>query len=304
MNTRGSTVLSTVLTSFMLCAVAQNVIAENATAQSDFTQDQAKLPTQFPTAIELSQLPEKERQQWAEKTEVWRPIPPVVAAAAIETKTPPSDAIILLGENPNWQSAWQSAKEGSPAAWTFQDGVLTVKPGTGDIRSKAEFCDIQLHLEWRTPTAKPTQTGQQRNNSGIFLQERYEIQILDSYVKAKVGAASDTADAAVANGTYPNGQAGALYKQKMPLVNASSPPQQWQSYDIIYQAPRFDGDKKLKSGAVTVLHNGVLVQNHTEIAGTTEWIGPPKNQAHGCAPLKLQDHGDLVSFRNIWVRQL
>ena len=119
MNTRGSTVLSTVLTSFMLCAVAQNVIAANATAQSDFTPDQAKLPTQFPTAIELSQLSENERQQLAEKTEVWRPIPPVVSAAAIETTTPPSDAIILLGKNPNWQSAWQSAKEGGPGSMDF-----------------------------------------------------------------------------------------------------------------------------------------------------------------------------------------
>jgi hypothetical protein len=177
---------------------------------------------------------------------------------------------------------------GAAAQWSMVEGVLTVKPGAGDIRSKESFCDIQLHLEWRVANDRMDKEGQLRNNSGIFLQEMYEIQILDSYQ----------------NKTYPNGQAGAVYKQTIPLANATRPTGEWQEYDIIYKAPRFDGEKRLSAGYVTVLHNGVLLQNHTEIAGTTEWIGAPQVKAHGCLPLKLQDHGDSVSFRNMWVRKL
>ena len=233
-------------------------------------------------ATELSTLTEAERHTLAAKTEVWTPVPPIVTA--IEGLAP-SDAISLLDNN---LSQWQSVKTGAGAKWVMDDGVLTVKPGTGDIRSKASFCDIQLHLEWRVGKDKMDREGQLRNNSGIFLQEMYEIQILDSYQ----------------NQTYPNGQAGSVYKQTMPLANATRASGEWQQYDIIYQAPKFDGEKRVSPGFVTVLHNGVLVQNHTEIAGTTEWIGAPQVKAHGCLPLKLQDHGDSVSFRNIWVRKL
>ncbi|MGI2070474.1 3-keto-disaccharide hydrolase [Shewanella baltica] len=233
-------------------------------------------------ATELSTLTEAERHALAAKTEVWTPVPPIVTA--IEGLAP-SDAIPLLDNN---LSQWQSVKTGAGAKWVMDDGVLTVKPGTGDIRSKASFCDIQLHLEWRVGKDKMDREGQLRNNSGIFLQEMYEIQILDSYQ----------------NQTYPNGQAGSVYKQTMPLANATRASGEWQQYDIIYQAPKFDGEKRVSPGFVTVLHNGVLVQNHTEIAGTTEWIGAPQVKAHGCLPLKLQDHGDSVSFRNIWVRKL
>ena len=130
--------------------------------------------------------------------------------------------------------------------------------------------------------------GQQRNNSGVFLQQRYEVQILDSY----------------ANQTYPNGQAASIYKQAIPLVNAMRPAGEWQYYDIIYKAPRFANERLISPAFITVIHNGVLVQNHVEIEGKTEWIGPPSYEAHGCEPLQLQDHGNLVSFRNIWVREL
>jgi hypothetical protein len=122
----------------------------------------------------------------------------------------------------------------------------------------------------------------------VFLQQRYEIQILDSYN----------------NRTYANGQAGSVYKQTIPLANAMRAPGEWQVYDIIFQAPRFEGESLKKPGYVTVIHNGVLLQNHTEIQGSTEWIGPPSYKAHGCAPLQLQDHGNFVSFRNMWVREL
>ncbi|MFC4654951.1 DUF1080 domain-containing protein [Rheinheimera marina] len=227
------------------------------------------------------QLSEQEMHQLAAKTEVWQPVPAVVSAAEGAV---PSDAIALLGAD---LSQWQSAK-GGKADWSLQDGVLQVKPGSGDIETKQGFCDVQLHVEWKVDSDRMDKEGQGRNNSGIFLQSMYEIQVLDSYN----------------NPTYPNGQAGSVYKQTIPLVNATRPAGQWQQYDIIYKAPRFDGDKRLSPGYVTVLHNGVLVQNHTEIAGTTEWIGPPQVKAHGCLPLKLQDHGDKVSFRNIWLRKL
>lgn len=225
---------------------------------------------------------ELEPWQQAQKTEVWEPVPATVTA---QTGTPPSDAIVLLQGNSLEQ--WESVN-GGDAKWSMKNGVATVKPGTGDIKSKQSFCDIQLHIEWKTPTDVTGKEGQQRNNSGIFLQQRYEIQVLDSYN----------------NKTYPNGQAASVYKQTIPLVNATRPPGEWQEYDIIFKAPTFDGDKLATPGYVTVLHNGVLVQNHTEIQGKTEWIGAPSYEAHGCAPLQLQDHTNEVSFRNMWVREL
>ncbi|WP_353506909.1 DUF1080 domain-containing protein [Aliiglaciecola sp. LCG003] len=220
--------------------------------------------------------------QQAEKTEVWEPVP--VAVSTTEGQAP-SDAIVLIGSN--GLNAWQGL-EGGEAPWSLQNNVVTVKPGTGDIKTKQKFCDIQLHLEWQTPTDVTDMEGQQRNNSGVFLQQRYEVQILDSYN----------------NKTYPNGQAASIYKQTIPLVNAMRPAGEWQYYDIIFTAPRFSGSELSQPGYVTVLHNGVLVQNHVKIQGKTEWIGAPSYQAHGCEPLQLQDHGNLVSFRNMWVREL
>lgn len=227
---------------------------------------------------------ELEPWQLAEKTEVWEPVPPRVTA---EPGQAPSDAIVLFDGTD--LRAWESATDGGKAGWAVEaDGALTVVPGAGGIRTKQAFCDVQLHIEWRSP-AEIKGEGQGRGNSGVFLQERYEIQVLDSYD----------------NETYPNGQAASVYKQTIPLANASRAPGVWQSYDIIYMAPRFDDAGQLQApGTVTVLHNGVLVQNHVEIQGTTEWIGAPQVHAHGCAPLALQDHGDKVSFRNIWVREI
>lgn len=224
----------------------------------------------------------------AEATEVWSPVPPVITA---NENTPPSDAVVLFDGKSLGQ--WQ-AVEGGEAKWTVQNGSFTVAPKTGDIRTKESFCDVQLHVEWTTPTKVTGEDGKEltsqgRNNSGIFLQEQYEVQVLDSYNSK----------------TYSNGQAGSIYKQHIPLVNPTRAPGVWQSYDIIFTAPKFGDDKKLVSpGRATVLLNGVLVQNNVEIQGATGWIGKPVYTAHGCAPLRLQDHGNPVSFRNIWIRKL
>lgn len=217
-------------------------------------------------------------------TEVHHPVPKVVTPG--EGTQAPSDAIVLFdGTNLN---EWQSIKTGSDAEWTIQDNAMTVKPETGNIKTKRQFGDVQLHLEFRTPAVVKGE-GQLRGNSGVFFQERYEVQVLDSYE----------------NGTYPNGQAAAVYKQYIPLVNACKAPGEWQTYDIIYTAPRFNADGiRVAAGRLTVIQNGILVQNNIEIQGTTEYIGLPKNIAHSKASLMLQDHGDLVSYRNIWIREL
>lgn len=233
----------------------------------------------FSTAAATETLPPHEQ---AKKSEVWEPVPAVISARPGQA---PSDAIVLFdGQDLN---AWESSK-GGEAKWLVNDHAFTVKPGTGDIVSKQSFCDVQLHLEWKTPPEVEGMKGQERNNSGIFLQQRYEVQILDSYD----------------NKTYPNGQAGSIYKQSIPLVNPLHPPGEWQSYDIIFNAPAFADGKLIKPAYITVLINGVLVQNHTEILGKTEWIGGPSYEEHGCAPLQLQDHSNPVSFRNMWVREI
>jgi hypothetical protein len=220
-----------------------------------------------------------------ESTEIWEPQPRIITPG----KNPgdaPSDAVILFDGKSlaNW-----TALDGSPAKWTLSDGVMTVVRGGKDIRTKQEFGDFQLHIEWRTPAVtSPNQTGQGRGNSGIFLQGRYEVQVLDNYE----------------NKTYANGQAGSIYKQHIPLANASRKPGEWQVYDIIYTAPRFNDEGRLLIPAkVTVIHNGVLVQNNVDIWGPTEYIGLPVYKAHGKGPIQLQDHGDAVSFRNIWIRE-
>ncbi len=218
-----------------------------------------------------------------EPTEVWEPVARVVTPGM--NQAPPSDAIVLFDGKSTKE--WKH-QDGNDIKWTVEDGVLTVNPGTGDILTRQTFGDAQLHIEWRTP-AKVVGDGQGRGNSGVFLQNRYEVQILDNYQ----------------NKTYSNGQAGSIYKQSIPLVNACRPPGEWQTYDIIYQAPRFNADGiKVAPAFVTVIQNGILVQNHTEIKGTTEYIGLPKNMAHGDDSIRLQDHGNPVSYRNIWIRRL
>jgi hypothetical protein len=218
-------------------------------------------------------------------TEVWTPVPPIVAAG--HYPAPPSDAIVLFdGTN---LDAWVAEKDGKPPGWTVENGILTVKPGTGAIATKQQFADCQLHLEWRTPAIVKGE-GQGRGNSGVFLQQRYEVQVLDSHD----------------NVTYSNGQAGSIYKQHIPEVNASRPPGEWQTYDIIYRAPRFNDEGTVRSPAfLTLIHNGVLVLDHVEIKGSTTFRGPPSYQRHPFRqPLSLQDHKDLVSYRNIWIREL
>ena len=223
-------------------------------------------------------------QKKPEATEVWHPEPRVVTPG--EGMQPPSDAIVLFDGKDFHE--WQEIQFGGDVEWKLEDGAMTVVKGKGAIKSKRQFGDIQLHIEWRSPTVIEGE-GQGRGNSGVFLQERYEVQILDSYN----------------NRTYSNGQAGSVYKQHIPLVNAMRPPGEWQVYDIIYTAPRFNADGvKVSSGRVTVIHNGVLIQNNVEIKGTTEYIGQPKNIAHGKGSIILQDHSNPVSFRNIWVREL
>lgn len=216
-------------------------------------------------------------------TEAWTPVPAVVATPA---DAAPSDAVVLFDGTD--LSAWEG-EQGGGAPWVVADGAFTVVPGSKGIRTKQRFCDIQLHLEWRSPVEVEGLDGQNRGNSGIFLQERYELQVLDSHD----------------NPTYPNGQAASIYKQAIPLVNASRAPGEWQAYDVIWKAPRFSGGGGLVSPArITVLHNGVLVQDDTVVSGKTEYIGAPSYSPHGCAPIYLQDHGSMVGFRNIWVREL
>lgn len=228
-------------------------------------------------------LAQSAQQREAAKTEVWKPVPAVVATPE---HAAPSDATVLF--DGKGLDAWES-ESGGKAPWSVADGVLTVVPGSKGIRTKKNFCDLQLHVEWRSPADTNGVSGQNRGNSGIFLQDRYELQVLDSHD----------------NPTYANGQAASIYKQAIPAVNASRPPGVWQSYDVIWKAPRFSEGGGLRSPArITVLHNGVLVQDDTVLAGKTEYIGAPSYSAHGCAPIALQDHDSKVSFRNIWVREL
>jgi len=221
-----------------------------------------------------------------EATEVYQPVPPRVVPGT--GGSPPSDAIRLFqGED---LDQWISSVDSTAAPWTLNpDGSMSVKNRSGNIQTKRNFGSVQLHLEWRSPE-KVGGKGQGRGNSGVFLSGLYEIQILDN---------ND-------NDTYTNGQVGSLYKQYVPLAMASVPTGQWNSYDIIYHAPVFDKGQKVRSGTMTLIHNGVLVLDHVEIMGTTPYIGWPKNVPHGPGPLLLQDHYDnsRVSFRNIWIREL
>lgn len=220
-----------------------------------------------------------------EATEFYTPVPPTVQPGA-STTAAPADAIVLFdGTN---LSSWESEKDGE-ATWIVENEVLTVNPGTGGIKTKKSFGDVQIHLEWRSPS-KMEGEGQGRGNSGVYIMDKYELQILDSYE----------------NETYTNGQAASIYKQSPPLVNVTNPPGEWNTYDIIFTAPRFNKDGMVISPAkITALHNGVLVQNNFILQGPTEYIGFPNYNPHEeKLPLHLQDHGNPVSFRNIWVREL
>jgi Domain of Unknown Function (DUF1080) len=218
-------------------------------------------------------------------TEVWEPEPKVITPGSTSQEAP-SDAIVLF--NGKDLSNWVDGKQ-NPAKWSVENGVITVEKGAGDIQTKQAFGSCQLHVEWRSP-AEAINSGQDRGNSGIFFMGRYEVQVLDSYK----------------NRTYSNGQAGSIYKQYIPLVNACRPPGEWQTYDIVFTAPQFNADSTLASPArLTVLQNGVLVQNNVELKGGTVYIGQPTYKKHNDKEyLKLQEHGCAVSYRNIWIREL
>lgn len=222
-----------------------------------------------------------------EATEVWEPKPKTVHPG--KNGAPPSDAIVLF-DGTNFDE-WISPRDSSEVKWTLNnDGSMTVKlgRGVGDIQTKRNFGDIQLHIEWKSPE-KIVGDGQNRGNSGVIIQTLYEIQVLDN---------ND-------NDTYPNGQVGSVYKQSIPLAKASVPTGEWNSYDIIYHAPVFgEYGKVVKKATVTVLHNGVLIQDHFEMIGAMSFIGWPKYKPHGKLPILLQNHNSEVSYRNIWVREL
>ncbi len=256
-----------------------------------------------PISLDWDEL--RKTKPWVE-TEQWEPVPPKVSPGMLTL--PPSDAIVLFGgtDLSQWHTPehaygarmdqvesildWKlKHPQSSPAQWHVKDGAIIVNPGAGAIETNQSFGDVQLHIEWLSPE-DPGKSDQGYSNSGVFLMSLYEIQILNSYE----------------NTTYPNGQAGSLYKQHIPLVNASRPPGEWQTYDIVFKAPRFEADGRLKSPAyLTLFHTGVLIQNHVELKGPCVFIGEPYYIPHPeKLPLLLQDHGDKVRFRNIWIREL
>jgi hypothetical protein len=222
-----------------------------------------------------------------------RPNPRIITPAQSGTQdkagTAPSDAIVLFDGKDT--SHWQSTENGQAVApkWKVEAGYMVAEKNAGSIFSKESFGDIQLHVEWSSPTPARGD-GQGRGNSGVIIMRNYEIQVLDSYD----------------NVTYADGQAGAIYGQYPPLANACRKPGEWQSYDIIFEAPKFDENKKLvKPAYVTVIHNGVLIHNRQEIMGAMAWRQLAKYSYHEPEmPLELQFHGSLVRYRNIWVRKI
>lgn len=219
-----------------------------------------------------------------------RPVPQVIDPGSSSTEAlpgrPPSDATVLFDGKD--LSKWQQ-DDGSPAKWKIGDGYFEVVPKTGELRTKEAFGDCQLHVEFREPTP-PHGESQERGNSGVFLMGLYEVQVLDSYE----------------NKTYADGQAAAIYGQYPPQVNASRPPGEWQWYDIVFHGPRFDASGKLlRKARFTVFHNGVLVQDNVEPTGpTAHGERPPYKPTPEELPLALQDHGNPVRYRNIWIREL
>lgn len=216
-----------------------------------------------------------------------RPQPPVVdpGPGALPVP-PPRDAVVLFDGHD--LGRWRHG-DGRAATWVVRDGYVEVRAGSGDLLTRDDFGDMQLHVEWMSPDP-PQAEGQNRGNSGVYLMNTYEVQVLDSYQ----------------NPTYPDGQAAAIYGQFPPLVNASRPPGSWQSYDILFRGPRFDETGTLvRRATVTVLHNGVVVHDHVTLTGPTAHRDRPPYRVHpDRLPLKLQDHGQPVRFRNIWVREL
>lgn len=261
---------------------AQPAAAQPATPQTPAAQPQERPQGNFAR-------PQDPNRMTPGMTEIFEPEVPVVQPGSKDSD-PPADAIVLFNGT-NIDNEWTDAR-GNPSKWIIQDGNLVCVKGSGVIKTKRKFGSVQLHVEWKSPS-EVIGSGQGRGNSGVYLQELYEVQVLDSYD----------------NKTYRQGQAGSLYKQHAPLVNVSRKPGEWQTYDIIYTAPTFnpkDTTTYLTPPRVTVLHNGVLIQNNVSLRGPTQYIGIPEYtiKVHGPQSLVLQDHGNPVAFRNIWIREL
>jgi len=232
---------------------------------------------------------ERTMQMKPQMSEFYAPVPPVITPGDIKTNSAPSDAIVLFDGKD--LSAWQNS-DGKEAEWIVNgDGTMTVDKKKGSIQTKEKFGDFQLHIEWCVPEGIHGE-GQGRGNSGVYLQGVYEVQVLDCYE----------------NETYVNGSTASIYKQSAPLANPCRRPGEWNVYDIIYTAPTFKENGTYRTYPyVTIIFNGVLVQNHTIILGTTEYVGLPQVGPHGDGPISLQSHGDPsepISFRNIWLRKL
>ena len=255
---------------FLLVALSHSVLKPHATAQEGPNWHNG--------------LPRQHESQWLVH-DLRRPLPEVVTPG-VRSQDAPSDAIMLLdGTN---LDHWVYRKGGAPAAWLVKDGFIELNH-TGSIQTKEKFEDVQLHIEWANP-AEPKGVSQVRGNSGIFFMGRYEVQIVASFN----------------NRTYADGSAASLYGQHPPLVNACRQSGEWQTYDIIFRAPRFDGDKLVEPARVTMFHNGVLVHFNQKFFGSTSYRALAKYSPHGPGPVQIQDHGDRqpMRFRNIWARRL
>lgn len=275
---------------FCLCLAVSGV---SLAQSSGATPDNKKFRT---SPVGYSDTPQLPGQKW-KVHDIDRPHPKKIDAGTFSTQqtpgTPPSDAVVLFDgkDLSHWLTNGGKGKRGQgpqPAAWKVEKGYMEIVPGSGTIFSKEKFGDMQLHIEFREPTV-PSGTSQWRGNSGVLLMSNYEIQVLDSYDSP----------------TYADGQAAAIYGQWPPMVNASRKPGEWQTYDIAFEAPQFEGEKLVSPGYVTVFHNGVLVHHHQKIIGRMAHRVVGTYAPHGAEePLALQDHDVPVQYRNIWVRRI